>query len=358
MSPAKRISIGAALAGAPPAEDCFVPGNPIPGTWVDLFKSEHTDGGIWHGLFMSCRGCRDWTLQKSQKAVATLFFASATSQAALQKQQQSVLSRIRVRAADAGAAPPEIVVVCDGTPASAAAAAATLSAVAVAAPGISVLTLELTKWAPLPDVWRVFLNDITTTLPRLTKLSIKNISIPIPPHNKMPHLQELSATVEQHNATVVLRSIAPYFSQLTSLHVQLGFRPNPSWPLTLTLPSDDHISNTLTTLSTNAPLTDELIQFVKDRAPNVEDISVGMWEEWDVSGWAGQTWPVKQLTVVGAVTLSDAHLMSLPATIDNAPLTVRGVGCVVDWYVMDAQVSPVRPTGNRTHTHRHTHKCH
>ncbi len=203
------------------------------------------------------------------------------------------------------------------------------------------------------------LQAVALALPNLNSLTVNHCGARLPPPSNLPHLTHIDIDTDSGAIIKVCRSIAPYLRQIQSLHIscepdfyagdyildsqvdipmrwQMLFQPQ-------------QVSHTLTTLSTNAPLTNELVQLIIDHAPALRDLTVGGEEMALEQDWAGQgkEWGVQRLCLgfgQGEPTEVQAESLALLPKTRQGPLLVEGVSLRVMFTVTGQEVSA-------THTH-------
>ncbi len=338
MAPTDKIALAATLFGFPAAPGLLIPADQVPGPWVDLFEAEHADGPVCQGLFTSCSAGRDWALQRAA-TVKLALDCTCKSSNRWQKQQQSATSLIASRLSHGGT-PPEFRLIWDAHPASWDAARDAIRAVGAAAPGITVVTVDLPYWVELmsrstPQLFA----HIAVTFPQLTSLTVKNAASPLLMPSEFRHLRHLSYTMGPLREAVQLVVLCFYMPQLTSLDLQLytQFQSANHW-LGVMLEFSDEASQTLTTFSTNVALSGLLVHYLQLKAPAVRRLSVGALDGSTIE-WAGETWAVRELTVASGDTVTTKYLARLPGVPEGEVLTVKSQGCVVCFEITGAEVS-------------------
>ncbi len=151
------------------------------------------------------------------------------------------------------------------------------------------------------------LQAVAQAVPSLTSLTVNHCIASIPAPSLLPHLTHIDLTTEQEVVDEICSSIAPFLPQIRSLTLNCClpdldldyFEDSDTEDDTgipwRTLFAPDQITHTLTTLTTNAPLTDWLVELILDHAPAMRDLTtaslaVGLdWVE------RGKEWEVQRL---------------------------------------------------------------
>ncbi len=153
-----------------------------------------------------------------------------------------------------------------------------------------------------------------TTLSHITSLQLSPCSYKLPPPKELPQLRSLSAALvfcrTEAPKRALYNSITAYLPQLVSLQLD---RPASAWdvvqwPRAFTPATTTH---TLTKLSTDARLCDELLQLLLKHAPRLQELAV--------QGLAlrqsheGVKWGLRRLSL-GRRAASEDSLVGLPHT--------------------------------------------
>ncbi len=286
--PKPRFPLAAALfPGILPAEGCTEPTEYAPDSWLLSFK-QHADPAVYLGLFSSCRGGRDYTLQTANTATLRLQPGSAQSDEAWQRTLDAARQALMVR----GALSTRLVLLGYepdlNSPDSQQQTTARLSGIPqqLEGAGSGVTELTVTHSGLLPHT---FLTTAASAFPHLHTLSVDQCTCPLPPPAQWPQLRRLQVTIpppcynthsgvwEEHPTTLaVFQSIAAHLPQLTSLDFSRqperdDVDPSLPWEQLFTAGSTSH---TLTHLTTNCTLTDELVPMLLSHTPALSQLFV------------------------------------------------------------------------------------
>ncbi len=362
MQRAQRTSLGAGLFGFVPADGLQAPEDQVPEAWLILFTTKHvTAPAVLQGIFSSSRGGRDWALQHAPSVRLVLLYDSVRA-----KTLRHVSSALSVRCP----LPVHLTVLGAGVGDTVARLGGFLTALAS---GACIKGFTLSCGQDRADSGRVstVLQDLAEACPQLASLRLDACIGNLPAHLSppqattapaapqptpaLPHLSNLTVTfppTTDHAAAVEYcsRSIGAYTAQLTSLNITS--QHNIPWPLVFPAGVTSH---TLTHLTTDRALTDELLSLLLDHAPGLTRLRVGRLQLSQDTHRTKQ-WAVEKLTTqLGALDT----LALLPSNKGDKQLVVSNIGGEATAQVVSGEVSGVSHTctctHTRTHTHTHTH---
>lgn len=271
-----KLSFGAAMLGAPPADGYNTPHQGLPDTWLASFTEQHADAAVWSGLFTSCRSGRDFALTHARTATATLSCVEHMPPAGWQRQVVAVRHALGVRCAL-----PTRLCVHRGR-STGRASQRWLAALVdlfshIYGAGYGVAEVDLSVWGCDFDVTAVLLymaaacpNVHTLTL-LLNDTSVQHLAM-LQPH-QLPRLRSLALVSElgtlRVSGHVWMCHVMPLLPQLTALRLPYchGLLHKLFQPTTLPL----------THMHVNESLTGELVQKLLKHAPNLKSLRV-----WDI----------------------------------------------------------------------------
>ncbi len=207
------------------------------------------------------------------------------------------------------------------------------------------------------------LQTIALALPSLTSLSVGHCLASLPHPSNFPHLTHIDINTETGAADEVCSSIAPYLAQITSLHlhsydadmeVLMDYWIHDYIPWRI-LFQPQQVTHTLTTLSTNAQLTDALVQVILDHAPALRDLTTRRFavkQDWVRKG---QMWGVERLCLSEHVSEINAVSLALLPVTKQGHLLIEIDGTLILPYAVRFHDTTNTHTQARARTHTHTH---
>ncbi len=304
----RKFSLGAAAFDFPAADDCAHPIQHAPDSWRRALTTEHADAAVWSGIHTSCRAGQNLALQEAKHVRLRLDCTTGQAPDAWQRRLAAVQQALSLRNSSL---PTSLTVIGDDTAVSAAAALAVPKALHAA--GRSVTALELCCSA-VSKHYQDFMRLAAAAFPNLSSVKLVNALAPLlAPPSHLPHLTQLSFTTttttfdQAHDHTdlcdMLEKSVALYTPQVTSLTALDGGYHDIWWPHIFTPQTRSH---TLTHLTTNDYLTDELMSLIDEYAPAVKHVSVSniSFDE----GAQDAVWGVEQLHIEDGV--GNGHYVS------------------------------------------------
>ncbi len=283
MQHGKKLSFGASVLGALPADDCAEPSQYVPDSWRALLVAKHLDGAARRGVLRSCRAGQQLVLQTAP--AATLQLNTVTHQewsfekgnswlsvslsdyefvTDLQPQRVRQLSALRDALRVRCTQPTALTILCNeydsvpGTPhtiehlpdALLAAAGYVITHISLVSPQHSYMTQK--------DTIESFLATAAPHLPNLRSLDFTRCVCVLPPPQHLPSLRRVCVHEVGIWADTMFRSTAPYLGQITHLSVTDDVRDQDSvpWPLLFKTASHSDTAHTHPPLPTSQPSLD------------------------------------------------------------------------------------------------------
>ncbi len=312
------MSLGGALFDGLPADGHFIPADPVPGSWLDLY-TEHADedGSVHVGVYRSCRGGRDFTLREAGRARLTLHSKGAKDMAEWTRQLVGVRAALRTR----GSKPTSVGLTVHNKDY----LAAVSEQLQGAGQGITELRVKDEQMdsvryydsaaAEIDQRMTQFLSTLHLLCPYITTLDLHTLPCLLPPPSNLPHLTKVHMRankkfdVSAQTAQEVAGAVGRFLPQLTHLHYDSCTTITP-WGALFTANNTTH---TLTHFTTGAELGDELVSCLLQYTPALESLSVSgvsvLSDE-----YSEREWGVSELWVKSGAPGSDVDLASLPVS--------------------------------------------
>ncbi len=338
-----RISLAAALFGFSAAAGYAEPYTCETGPWLSHFVRKHADGAVYAGLFPTCRGGRDWSLQFAPTATFTLDTTERL-------QPDAWLARV-LRRRDAliarGSLPTRLVIRGTDSQHSRAAMTVVLAQFQGHTAAISDITLQSAMVNMVCTAFSDLLPLVAQVIPHLTTLTLSPAIPTLPPTNAFPQLTSINVSLRGAPAAVVndcLRSCASYLPQITSLSIDdYAGGGEPHWSLLFNPAST---SNTLTTFTTSKDLTNTLVRLLVQHAPVLERLRVPRVR---LNGdHSDRTWAVRALCL--GADHAGRDLVFLP-TCEKGDVVIT-IKHALAFAISRAQVGDIH---THTHIYKHTH---
>lgn len=222
----KTLSFGSAMLGAPAADHCYAPSQGLPDAWLLCFTEHHADAAVLGGLSGTCRGGRDLAVQAARKAALTLTCANLEPDAAWDRRLVRARHALSVR----GKRPTSVRVVHQGGGGyydtefrvhrmpSQERLMSMLDLLHGVGQGVTELGIDVSEYTDHAG----FLRELALACPNVASLQLGFSSLPtLPPASQWPGLVVLRL-VGDFMETEVLRQIAPYIGQFTTLQLPFG----------------------------------------------------------------------------------------------------------------------------------------
>ncbi len=271
-------------------------------------------------LFRSSRTTRGWVLEGSEKASLQL---NVSERARSPKQLPAVRSALITRTTS------RTVLVLDQCPTTGPGAGqiiaqlqgATACVTEVVIRALSTPELSTVPPFPLP----------CAALSHITSLQPSPCSFKLPPSKHLPQLRSLSATLLQCRTDggkkALYNSINAYLAQLVSLQLDrpAGARHQLLWSRLFTPATTTH---TLTKLSTDAPLCDQLLRLLLKHAPRLQELAA---LELALSeSFRDEQWGLRRLDITRAKTVLGSSELSLLPHRDTGRLDIVCLDVIID----------------------------
>lgn len=316
MQRGARFSLAAGLWGWPPAPGHAAPDQLAPDSWLLQFRDHHAvpDPAILSGVFTSCRAGRDWVLGGLAREV------SLTLDTTNEHPSDAWVTRIgalRQALCARGVRPVRLTLLCSDAQHS---STASYAVAGLMQAGQSAAITELTLRDPTGADSCLYMQFAVVThhlipalIPHLTTLSLEPCPWALPLPHLLPQLRSLRATLLNSGAEsrldLILSSIAPLTTQLTTLTINERYPANFNHPTPWLALAPAVPSHTLTSFSTNGAATDALMSVLLDSFTALETLQIDT-PAFDTDHSDGE-WGVRQLTV-GDGDMRDSWMLMLP----------------------------------------------
>ncbi len=349
MAQQRGGSLGSALFGFSPAEGCSAAGQAAPDSWRIQFP-KHADGEVLAGLFRSCRAGKALALESAARATFTLQW----------NEPLPSLKRLQVlRDAFIARAPRKLFlrIICSVESVSTGSLAVLLGLLVGYGPSLE--GLELSFSGPSDpgaesSAVAAFLQQVAGVCPALSSLRLDRCFGALPARAELPQLTQLSVTLPPSTTQTALYAacgtISTLIPQLTNLTLITTY-PYLPWPGLFSA------SNPLplTHFTTDAPLTDQLLDTLLLNAPGLTQVSVGQLQL--QQGRQDRQWGVGVVCVDLSQVDSLSRLLGLPVSRAGKVVVKSQPKGEVMAYVCSTQV---REAAQRMwycapHTHTRTH---
>ncbi len=307
MPPGAKFSLAGALFGWEPAPGHAAPEQQAPDAWVLHFREHHaaSDPAVLSGLLTACPAGRDWVLEAAPRVTLTLDTTAEQTPAQWQRRISTLSSTLSAR----GSRAVRLDIACDGSTQSSAAGYVLPSLL----PGLDVAVTELgmrsISTAPGQFLYTPMISllhaAVSAFAPHLTTLSLDPCPCALPPPDLLPQLRSLTLTTPTLDAEElqlereVVRSIAPYTTQLTSLVIN---RDSDDWHIEWPDLTPATPSNTLTSLSISSMIDEELLELVTEKLPALQSLR-GARLRID-EDFSDRVWGVRELALTECVCVS------------------------------------------------------
>ncbi len=322
-----QFSLAGALFGWPPAPGHTAPDEQVPDAWILQFSEQYVepDPAVLSGLFCSCRAGRDGVLRTADCITLTLDTTTPQPLSAWQRRLQVVGQ------GHAGKDMPTTLHVLCNTSTHSAAQCASIPALASAhSDTIAGLAVHDKSHGAEPSpVFASVLQLCAAAAHKLVYLETNSTAGTLPPPAHVPMLRELRVvlvcredelTAREQDACRSIGALVPQLTHLTVTHVLpfdvLRLTDGPWEPIF----TPQTTSHTLTTLTTNAILDDELMTLLLDHAPALEHVECYMLETGSVSHM-GREWGVCELVINDAQNCEEC-LQFLPKCKEGKQLRI------------------------------------
>ncbi len=362
MQRGSKFSLAAALFGWPAAPGHSAPSQEVPDAWLLLFGKQHatTDPAVLSGIFTACPAGRDWVLESAPKVTLSI----DTTDDRFPTVWLQRCSKLREALTRRGSRPVHLAVMCKdhelGSPHNLA-ECLMLPSLCFDGAGRAITHLSVTDERstpyPLHITAPLLVNIAAQTIgSQLTSLTLHPCPQPLPLPQSLPSLQHLDVRLMSgydYIETIredIYRSVGSHIPHLTSLTLDDSEYEYPTpWGVMF---EAECVTNTLTTLTTDRCLTDELVEFLFEFAPNmarlsVRDISI-------IDDLGGCEWGVREIEIKCWDDSDTASVFNLPVCKAGPVMVVIGGRCPLDIVVDSAEVRKVS-THTCAHTHTHTH---